>query len=139
LLSIITISSILQCYLALAFLVIIPLTSSIIFSIYRSRPRGLLLLDSSSYNCLILVAKHINTIDWIVFFGESIIVNSLLNRPLELKGLRHLRLSLACCILSLGSLFWASGRSPLWHSRPKTGTHSLSPFRSLFASFFMVT
>lgn len=85
LLGMITMSSILRCYLALTFLVVVPLTGSVIFSIYGSKPRGLLVSDSSSYNRLVLVAEHMNAMDWIVFYGESTIVNSLLNRPLEPK------------------------------------------------------
>ena len=57
---IITMSCILRCYLALAFLVIIPLTGSVVFSMYGSGPRRLLVSDSSSYNRLVLVTELLN-------------------------------------------------------------------------------
>ena len=88
LLGTITMSVILQFYLALAFLVIVPLTGSVVFLIHGSRPRGLLVEDDSPYNRLIATAEHMNATNWIVFYGESTIVNSLLNRPLEPRGLK---------------------------------------------------
>ncbi|KAL6231300.1 hypothetical protein BDW75DRAFT_47986 [Aspergillus navahoensis] len=79
-------SGILQCYVALAFLVAIPATGLVISALFGSRPRKLLVEDRSPYNRLVLVAKHMNHADWILFYGESSIVNSLLNRPLEPTG-----------------------------------------------------
>ncbi|KAF6224655.1 hypothetical protein HO173_012927 [Letharia columbiana] len=86
LLGTIIMSCILQCYLALAFLVIVPLTGSVVLLIHGSRPRGLLIEHNSPYNRLIVTAEHLNATNWIVFYGESTIVNSLLNRALELRG-----------------------------------------------------
>ncbi len=86
LLGTITMSGILQCYLALAFLVIVPLTGSVVLLIHGSRPRRLLIEDDSPYNRLIVTAEHLNATNWIVFYGESTIVNSLLNRALEQRG-----------------------------------------------------
>jgi hypothetical protein len=86
LLGTIVMSGILQCYLSLAFLVAVPVTGSVVFSLYGSTPRRLLVEKVSAYNRLIVVAEHMNTVDWIVFYGESTVVNSLLNRPLEPTG-----------------------------------------------------
>ncbi|RHZ67142.1 uncharacterized protein CDV56_107392 [Aspergillus thermomutatus] len=79
-------SGILQCYLSLAFLVAIPATGLVVSVLFGSRPRRLLVDGHSSYNRLVLVTKHMNHMDWTVFYGESTIVNSLLNRPLEHTG-----------------------------------------------------
>jgi hypothetical protein len=91
LLGMIAMCIILQTYLAMAFLLVVPLTGTVIFALYGSSPRGLLVTEPVSgkrYNRLILVAEHVNAADWIVFYGESTIVNSLLNRPLEPRGPR---------------------------------------------------
>ncbi|KAF7586205.1 hypothetical protein BBP40_009296 [Aspergillus hancockii] len=76
-------SGILQCYLALAFLVAVPVTGLVVSALYGCKPRRLLVDGHSSYNRLALLTEHMNSMDWIVFYGESTIVNSLLNRPLE--------------------------------------------------------
>lgn len=86
LLGMIVMSGILQCYLSLAFVMAVPVTGSIVFSLYGSTPRRLLVEKVSAYNRLIVAAEHMNTMDWIVFYGESTVVNSLLNRPLEPTG-----------------------------------------------------
>lgn len=75
-------SGILQCYLSLMFLIVVPATGIVIFFLYGSTPR---LLDESGsgYNRLVVVAEHMNAADWTVFYGENTIINSFLNRPLE--------------------------------------------------------
>jgi hypothetical protein len=65
-------SGILQCYLSLAFAVIVPITGSVAFSLYGSIPRRLLVEKINVYNRLIVAAEHMNTVGWIVFYGESI-------------------------------------------------------------------
>ncbi|GES56966.1 peptidase family m3 [Aspergillus terreus] len=79
-------SGILECYVSLGFLVAVPATGLVISALFGSRPRKLLVDTHSAYNRLVLVTKHTNHTDWIVFYGESTIVNSLLNRPLEPTG-----------------------------------------------------
>ncbi|KAI0002609.1 hypothetical protein F4779DRAFT_622243 [Xylariaceae sp. FL0662B] len=86
LLAMIAMSAILQTYLSLAFLVLMPLTGSVVLVLYGINPRRLLVNSASEFNRLILVAEHLNATDWIVFYGESTILNSLLNRPLEPRG-----------------------------------------------------
>ena len=80
-------SCILQTWVSLAFLALMPMTGIIVFILFGSRPRTLLSEEPSRYNCLVLVSEHENSTDWIAFLGESSIVNSLLNRQLEQKGL----------------------------------------------------
>jgi hypothetical protein len=123
LLGIITTRGILQCYLALVFLVVVPLTSSIAFSIYGSRPRALLVSDSSPYNRLILVAGYMYITDWMAFYGESTIVNSLLNRPLEPKGPKMsssvstlLRIVLRILVLGQWALALREAATKNWNS-----------------------
>lgn len=70
-------------YIALAFLLLMPLTGILIFGIYGGRPRRLLVSRPSEYNRMVVVTEHMNSTEWTVFYGESTIVNSLLNRPLE--------------------------------------------------------
>lgn len=79
----------LQTWLSLAFLVLMPTTGFIVFIIYGNNPRRLLVENKSDYNRLIVVAEHENTTDWKVFYGESTVLNNLLNRPLEPTGSRH--------------------------------------------------
>jgi hypothetical protein len=79
-------TGILQAWISLAFLALMPMTGIIVFILFGSRPRTLLSEKPSRYNRLVLVSKHENSTDWIAFYGESSIVNSLLNRQLEPKG-----------------------------------------------------
>ncbi|KAI1371119.1 hypothetical protein F4677DRAFT_436394 [Hypoxylon crocopeplum] len=86
LLAMIVMSIILQTYLSLAFLILMPLTGIVVLALYGINPRGLLVDSSSDFNRLILVAEHENTMNWTVFYGESTVLNSLLNRPLKPLG-----------------------------------------------------
>ncbi|KAI2472377.1 hypothetical protein F4781DRAFT_383452 [Annulohypoxylon bovei var. microspora] len=76
-------SIILQTYLSLAFLALMPVTGGIVSTLHGSSPRGLLVQKPTRWNRLILVAEHENTTDWTVFYGEATILNSLINRPLK--------------------------------------------------------
>jgi hypothetical protein len=126
LLGMIAMCIILQTYLAMAFLLVVPLTGTVIFALYGSSPRGLLVTEPVSgkrYNRLILVAEHVNAADWIVFYGESTIVNSLLNRPLEPRGPRKswstsriLRLILRILILGQWAAALGAAATKDWNS-----------------------
>jgi hypothetical protein len=76
-----------QCYLSLAFLLLTLATGIITFFLYGSTPRRLLNHNGSGFNRLIVVAEHMNSMDWTIFYGDSTVINSLLNRPLEPAGL----------------------------------------------------
>lgn len=76
-------------YLATAFLALMPVTGIFVQNIYGIRPRKLLVTDSSTYNRMIVVSEHMNSADWTAFYGESTILNSLLNRPLKPMGAKE--------------------------------------------------
>lgn len=86
LLGMIAMSGIFQCYLSFTFLVAIPTTGIVIFCLCGSTPRRLHVESPGEFKRLIIVAEHMNTAEWTVFYGESTILNSLLDRPLELSG-----------------------------------------------------
>lgn len=80
-------SAFFQTWISFAFLLLIPVTGMVVFCLYGSQPRRLLVEKKSEYIRLLLVTEHMNSADWLVIYGESTIVNSLLNRPLEPDGL----------------------------------------------------
>ncbi|RHZ62459.1 uncharacterized protein CDV56_107336 [Aspergillus thermomutatus] len=66
--------------------------------------------DRSMYNRLVLVTEHMNSTKWTVFYGESTIVNSLLNRPLEPDGPEPSPFLVLCLFMALRILIlgqWA--------------------------------
>lgn len=74
-----------KCYLAVVFLLLMPLSGAIVTLTHGNGPRRLLNSDTmtSPYNRLVTVAQNTNSSHWTIFYGESTLVNSLLNRPLE--------------------------------------------------------
>ncbi|KAF1963467.1 hypothetical protein CC80DRAFT_498644 [Byssothecium circinans] len=111
-------------YLATAFLALMPITGIFVHNIYGIRPRRLLVTDSSTYNRMIVVSEHMNSADWTAFYGESTILNSLLNRPLKPIGSKEnspamLKLQMAVLrFLILGQWGMAIGASATkdWNS-----------------------
>jgi len=89
LLGMIIMSGILQCFLSVAFLMIIPVTGVVIFYLYGRRPRKLgehhafrgKITDA--FNSFCIVAEPINSMNGTVFYGDSKLIGSFLNRPLE--------------------------------------------------------
>lgn len=70
----------LRCYLTLAFMIVVSLTGTVISAIHGSKPRRLRITDhGSQYNRLVVSALHMNETRWQIFYGESSVVNSLLN------------------------------------------------------------
>ncbi|RSM04465.1 hypothetical protein CEP52_006821 [Fusarium oligoseptatum] len=59
---------------------------SVVSLLFGTQPRKLLVEERSKFVRLLVVAEHMNTATWRVVFGESSIVNSLINRPLEPTG-----------------------------------------------------
>ncbi|KAF3285213.1 hypothetical protein TWF970_010292 [Orbilia oligospora] len=49
----------------------------------RFLPKALLVDRPSPFNRAVVVAEHMNATEWTVFYGESSIINSLLNKQLE--------------------------------------------------------
>lgn len=74
-----------QCWWAFSFLTVIPFTGLLISQVQVSGPRRLALRngEGGDYNRLVLAAKHMNETKWVIFYGESTVVNSLLNWPLR--------------------------------------------------------
>lgn len=121
LLAMIAMSVILRTYLSLAFLVLMPVTGGVVFALHGSNPRGLRVQTPTKWNRLILVAEHENTMDWIVFYGETTILNSLINRPLKPLGSAQvpassilLRLLLRVLVLGQWALALGSAATKDW-------------------------
>jgi hypothetical protein len=111
-------------YIATAFLAVMPVTGLVVYAMYGSRPRRLLVNDASEFNRLILVSEHMNATDWTAVYGESTILNSLLNRPLEPAGrkvvspavLSLLRLLLRILILGQWAMAVGATATQNWNS-----------------------
>ncbi len=119
----ITMSVILETYISLAFLVLMPMTGSVVVLLYGINPRRLLVNGASQFNRLILVTEHENAVDWTIFYGESTIVNSLLNRPLEPVGPKKhathtaaLRMILRVFIMGQWALALAAAATQDWNA-----------------------
>lgn len=99
---------IMQCWLTLAFLIDVPLTGLIVFYLRSGNPRVLRVDHGSDFNRIVVATLHMNATNWMCFYGESTIVNSLLNRPLRRQreiSRDHWVLGLALRLLILGQ--WA--------------------------------
>ncbi|KAH8675250.1 hypothetical protein BX600DRAFT_507502 [Xylariales sp. PMI_506] len=82
-------STIIRTYISLAFLAFISITGIVVVALYGSSPCRLLVTESSKneqLSRLILVAEQMNSNSWTAFYGESVIINSLINRPLKPSG-----------------------------------------------------
>lgn len=117
----IVMSAILQTWLSLAFLALIPTTGAAIFYLHGGPPRRLLVQDRSDFVRLLVVSEHYNTADWRVIYGESTVVNSLLNRPLKKEGVQlpplttaALRLVLRACIVGQWALAIGAAATKDW-------------------------
>lgn len=82
-------SYLLGCYVAGAFLVLIPGTGILVSLIHGSNPRQLLVDKGTHYNRMVVATEDVNGSNWMVFYGESTIVNSFLNRPLYREKSTH--------------------------------------------------
>ncbi|KAK2002784.1 hypothetical protein LX36DRAFT_651885 [Colletotrichum falcatum] len=80
-----------ESWLMTAFLVVVPLTGLVIRAIFGSSPRQLRISPPSDYNRLVVAASHMNETEWQVFYGESALVNSVLNWPLRSEHHSHTR------------------------------------------------
>ena len=79
-------SGILQCYLSLMVLIVVPAIDIVIFFLCVSTPRRLLVESESRHDRFVVVAEHMNAMDRRLFYGENTITNSFLNRPLKPLG-----------------------------------------------------
>src|SRR5262249_45392161 len=72
-----------EMWISFTFCLLTPFTGLVVYALYGFRPRRLLVEKRSDYVRLLLVSEHMNSSEWIVIYGESTVVDSLLNRPLE--------------------------------------------------------
>lgn len=75
-------------HLAIAYLLLMPLTGMLAHIALGGAPRQLLNSENTPYQRLVVAAENLNGVDWLAFYGQSITVNSLLNRPLYRNGNR---------------------------------------------------
>lgn len=78
-----TITIMLRYHLGAAFLASVCLTGLCVQLLHGCAPRRLLRGDPSGYDRMIVVSEYSNTRSWKVFYGDSSIINSLLNLPLR--------------------------------------------------------
>ncbi|KAL8339739.1 hypothetical protein RB601_006041 [Gaeumannomyces tritici] len=94
LLVLLVLAGLMHCWLALAFLLVVPATGVGVFLSHGGRPRELRKEPEpkpgpedvrvgdggqKKYSRLVVAALHMNETDWLVFYGESALVNSMLN------------------------------------------------------------
>lgn len=72
-------------WLFLTFLLLVTATGYVISRLFPAGPRRLRVDRGSGYNRLVLSAQHMNATHWTIYYGESSVVNSLLNWPLRLE------------------------------------------------------
>jgi hypothetical protein len=79
----IALAATLACYVTLAYTMILLLTGWVVSIMYGGKPRQLRVEHGSKYNRLVVAALHMNETRWQAFYGESSVINSLLNWPLR--------------------------------------------------------
>ncbi|GAP83670.1 putative peptidase family M3 [Rosellinia necatrix] len=112
LLGLLVMTAILRCYISFAFLLVIPLTGGVIHATRGGHPPTLKDTPGSNYNRLVVAALHMNETDWLAFYGETTLVNALLNLPLRVKrfsGANHWALNIALRLLIFGQWSLAIG------------------------------
>lgn len=84
LLGLVAAAGIFRLYLAAVFLVLMPITGLCVSRLYPGSPRKLLKSPRPNEPMrMVVVTEHMNSADWIAFYGPSTVINSLLNTPLE--------------------------------------------------------
>ena len=68
---------------------LMPGTGFLVLLIHGSKPRQLLVDKGTDHNRMVVVTENMNGNNWMVFCGESTIVNSFLNRPLWREKSAH--------------------------------------------------
>ncbi|KAF5579835.1 peptidase family M3 [Fusarium pseudocircinatum] len=77
------ISGFFELWICFSFVLLLPATGIVVSLLFGTGPRKLLVEAPSNYVRLVIIAEHMNTDSWKLVIGESSIVNSLLNRPLQ--------------------------------------------------------
>ncbi|KAI1077708.1 hypothetical protein F5B20DRAFT_259428 [Whalleya microplaca] len=108
-------------WIMVSFYSIVLLTGMIIFLLHGGKPRRLRVEHGSDYNRLVVVAEHMNETNWQVYYGESSLVNSMLNwtlRPSHPARNHYLTLvlrgALRICILGQWGLALGAAASKGW-------------------------
>ncbi|KAI0098189.1 hypothetical protein GGR51DRAFT_577167 [Nemania sp. FL0031] len=83
LLGLLIFSGLMHCWLSLAFLIVVPATGAVISLSRGGKPRELRPDPPDIYNRIVVAAPHMNESEWLVFYGESVLINSLLNNRLR--------------------------------------------------------
>ncbi|KAJ4171715.1 hypothetical protein NW754_000294 [Fusarium falciforme] len=111
-----------ETWISFAFCWLIPVTGLVVFALHGNRPRKLV-DKQSDYVRLLLISEHMNSAEWIVVYGESSIVNSLVNRPLEPMGpslsasaTAVCRFLLRACIIGQWALVLAAAATKDWNA-----------------------
>ena len=73
-------------YVAAAYLVLLPLNGLAVTYTHGGPPRKLLDERMTEYKRVVVATSSLNGSDWWVFYGGSLTVNSLLNKPLNRAG-----------------------------------------------------
>ncbi|KAI0530010.1 hypothetical protein GGR58DRAFT_272782 [Xylaria digitata] len=109
-------SGLMHCWLALAFLFIVPATGAIVSLTRGGKPRELRPGPHGKHNRLVIAALHMNETEWFAFYGESVLVNSLLNHRLRRRRFFNTQnplLNTTLRILILGQWALAIGAAAL--------------------------
>ncbi|KAI1503894.1 hypothetical protein F5X99DRAFT_79299 [Biscogniauxia marginata] len=112
LLGLLVATTILKCYISFSFLLVIPVTGAIIFTTRGGDPPTLRNTPGSNFNRLVIAALHMNETNWWAFYGETTVINGLLNLPLRVKrfsGTKHWVFNIILRILVLSQWSLAVG------------------------------
>ena len=82
----VVISVLSRLYLALPYLILMPLTGLTVRNIHGAQPRQLLDNRLSQHRRLVVAADSLNGSRWMGFLGSNFTINSLLNKPLYQRG-----------------------------------------------------
>ncbi|KAI0906493.1 hypothetical protein F4823DRAFT_76024 [Ustulina deusta] len=105
-------TAILRCHISFTFLLVLPVTGAVVYVTRGGGQPTLRDTPGSNYNRLVVAALHMNETNWWAFYGETTVVNALLNLPLRVKRFswtNHWTLNIALRILVLGQWSLAIG------------------------------
>ncbi|KAI0158322.1 hypothetical protein GGR57DRAFT_510494 [Xylariaceae sp. FL1272] len=112
LLGLVVATAVLKSYISLTFLLVVPLTGAVVHVTRGGVQPTLRNTSGSDYNRLVVSALHMNETNWLAFYGETTLVNALLNLPLRVKRFSladHWAFNISLRILVLGQWSLAIG------------------------------
>ncbi|KAK1981456.1 hypothetical protein LZ30DRAFT_82095 [Colletotrichum cereale] len=112
------------------FLICVCFSGTFVCFLHGNRPRSFLRNDPSNFPRIVITSQHANSTDWKVFYGDSRLLNSLLNLPLHAEPSPHPRRIQALRILLRLSILvqWACALA----------ASVLKDWNSLFISLWIV-